>query len=142
MFSFTWQFYAVMGNHVYEINDWGRCQRSSLKHLKPNAHSVIYRLVSSGQQQGGKGRPGPPGGPPPEEEDDLLDPEMEDWDSLINNLYRTSGNATNHFTSSTAHQKGSSRTSPTGPASHQGNGMNSSATTTAAGKSKRKGKRK
>lgn len=132
-----------MSNHIWEINEWGRCQRSSLQNLRPNAHIVIYRLVSSAQQQTRTGR-GPTGvggcnstaGSP--NDDDMFDPEMEDWDSLIHNLYRNSSNATNHY-SYTAHKGSGKPSAGSGGAGHQGNGPSSS--TTASGK-KRKGKRK
>lgn len=78
-----------MGNQVWEMNEWGKCQRKNLNHLVPDSHQVIYRLVSgtqTGQQRNSSGGNNSTTNP----DDDLLDPEMDDWDSLIHNLCRAS----------------------------------------------------
>jgi hypothetical protein len=139
-----WTYYACMGNQVWEINEWGKCQSESLKHLNANSHNVLYRLVSGGQGQKQSRQSQSSGNPNNPSEEDLLDPEMDDWDSLINNLCRGAGSATgasNSSMPSTTHKGGSSTASN---AHANGNtsssGLNGSASA-AAGR-KRKGKRK
>ena len=158
MFGLSWQYYACMANQVWEINEWGRCQRSSLKHLEPNAHSVLYRLVSGGQgNSGGKGQGRSQGthngtnSTNPQDDDDLFDPEnlenLDDWDNLINNLCRSSsatGPGHTSMPTSSHNHKGSTARGPTNGHAHMnGNPGNGTGTnTSSASAKKRKGKRK
>ena len=37
-----------MESSIWEVNEWASCQKKNLKHLLPDCHSVMYRLVAGG----------------------------------------------------------------------------------------------
>lgn len=121
-----------MDCHIWEINEWAKCQKKNLLHIKADSHCVMYRLVAGG---GNGGQQSPGGGA--QDGQFHADPE-DDWDSLINNLCKTGGvpgsKGGDHF-----YQQGSS----SGSNLFTGQGGNNSTTAngSAAGR-KRKGKRK
>ena len=49
--GFLWHYYACMEGAVYDITDWASCQTNNLRHLKPNSHTVQYRIVLGRQRQ-------------------------------------------------------------------------------------------
>ena len=128
-----------MESGIWEVNEWASCQKKNLKHLLPDCHSVMYRLVAGGgngpggNHSSGSCPPGstnnasnggtccsgghktskaPPtcshhangwdefGAPSPE---DSVDPDLDDWDSLISNLVRNpgSGSSQQHHSKNT-----------------------------------------
>lgn len=128
------------------ISEWAKCQKKNLLHIKADSHCVMYRLVAGGggggdgSNNGGQQFPGGPEGQPVNPDDD--------WDSLINNLYKTGGVPGNksgdHFYQQGGNSGGSGAGFYNGSGATGGAGGASSsnpANGAAAGR-KRKGKRK
>ncbi|KAF6198096.1 hypothetical protein GE061_007843 [Apolygus lucorum] len=70
------RYYACMEGAVYDITQWANCQGNSIQKVKPDSHSVQYRVLM--------GR-APQHNPPPE-------PDIED---LLNSLYSQNGTGRN-----------------------------------------------
>jgi len=94
-FGLKWQYYTCMESQVWEINEWARCQRKNLKHIKADSHLVMYRLVAgAGDNANSNGSTKNKcdedhhnaGGPGPAD--------VDNWDSLINNLCKGSSGST------------------------------------------------
>lgn len=41
-----WVYFTCCDGIVYDITDWATCEANFLKHVRPNSHTVQYRLVS------------------------------------------------------------------------------------------------
>jgi len=127
-----------MDAHVWEINEWARCQKTNLKHIKADAHCVMYRLVAGGNNQqnhnqhchgtaeGGEDRFG------------AGSEAADEWDSLINNLCKSAPGSTFGKTTGGVPGKAGCCASGGSGGGVSGNGNSSSANQ--AGK-RRKGKR-
>jgi len=79
-----------MDCHIWEINEWAKCQKKNLLHIKPDSHCVMYRLVAGNGNNQQSQQPAanctsttPDGHFHPNHDDD--------WDSLINNLCKSPG---------------------------------------------------
>ncbi|ODN00151.1 DnaJ subfamily C member 14, partial [Orchesella cincta] len=81
----------IFGWICVEINEWARCQKTNLKHIKADAHCVMYRLVAGGnnQQNHNQHCHGTEG-----EDRFGAGSEADEWDSLINNLCKSSSGST------------------------------------------------
>uniref|UniRef100_W6ND66 Heat shock protein DnaJ domain containing protein n=1 Tax=Haemonchus contortus TaxID=6289 RepID=W6ND66_HAECO len=44
-----WVYFTCCDGIVYDITDWATCEVNYLKHVRPNSHTVQYRLVSPGR---------------------------------------------------------------------------------------------
>ncbi|KAK3922286.1 DnaJ-like protein subfamily C member 14 [Frankliniella fusca] len=91
--GFLWHYYACMEGAVYDITDWASCQTNNLRHLKPNSHTVQYRIVLGRQHQQNPRAPSEP-----------------DLENFLSSLYNQAGGATKGATGS-----GESSTSPNVP---------------------------
>ncbi|CAG7703272.1 unnamed protein product [Allacma fusca] len=166
LFGFSRQYYACMDSSIWEVNEWASCQKKNLKHLQPDSHNVMYRLVagggnnpsSSSSKYSNKGQTDPnsfrnncdnssfnyssPGDDANGSFEDPLEPEMDDWDTLINNLFRSSNIAgggsgsSQHNKNSSNSGSGSTRVSSSGSfnssSKFTGMGTNSNPTTAAS----------
>ena len=128
-FGLSWNYYTCMDSHVWEINEWAKCQKKNLHHIKADSHCVMYRLVAgggnNGQQSSGHSGDG----------QFHIDPE-EEWNSLINNLCKASnsgvpGSKPDHY-----YQQGTGNNS-----NYYSNAGTSNCNGTSSGRRK-KGKRK
>lgn len=120
-----------MDAHIWEINEWARCQKTNLKHIKADAHCVMYRLVAGGNNhQNHHNQPCHGAGPG---FDDVAGSEADEWDSLINNLYKSPPGS--------AYGKTTGVPGKTGCCTSNGTSNASSSNGQAASK-RRKGKRK
>ncbi len=73
-----------MDAHIWEINEWARCQKTNLKHIKADAHCVMYRLVAGGNNHQNHSNQHCHGSGAAFEGE--AGSEADEWDSLINNL--------------------------------------------------------
>ncbi|XP_026288000.1 homeotic protein female sterile [Frankliniella occidentalis] len=74
--GFLWHYYACMEGAVYDITDWASCQTNNLRHLKPNSHTVQYRIVLGRQRQQNPRTPSEP-----------------DLENFLSSLYNQAGGA-------------------------------------------------
>lgn len=51
MLGFYWHYYALMEGRVFEITEWMKCHRECFKHMKANAHGVMYRIATDGNKK-------------------------------------------------------------------------------------------
>jgi hypothetical protein len=123
-----------MDCHIWEINEWAKCQKKNLMHIKPDSHCVMYRLVAgNGTNQQGQHQT-PNCGTGPGTDGHFHVDQEDDWDSLINNLCKSSGGVPGGKSGSHFYQQGKNN----GASCCAGSAPSSSA---GAGR-KRKGKRK
>lgn len=120
-----------MDAHVWEINEWARCQKTNLKHIKADAHCVMYRLVAGGNNHQNHNNQHCHGNNASFEEG--AGSEADEWDSLINNLYKSPTGSTFGKTTGAAGKTGCCSNSNV-------NNSSSASSNQAAGK-RRKGKR-
>ncbi len=140
-FGLSWNYFTCMDCHIWEINEWAKCQKKNLLHIKADSHNVMYRLVAGGGGNGSGQQPSP--GTHDGQHDDPDD----DWDSLINNLCKTSGGGVPGSKGDHFYQQGGGTGAGnnfyTGNASGTGNNNSTTSNTNgAAAGRKRKGKRK
>ncbi|KIH60625.1 DnaJ domain protein [Ancylostoma duodenale] len=46
LYGLLWVYFTCCDGIVYDITDWATCEVNYLKHVRPNSHTVQYRLVS------------------------------------------------------------------------------------------------
>ncbi|WKX93890.1 hypothetical protein Q1695_011281 [Nippostrongylus brasiliensis] len=46
LFGLLWVYFTCCDGVVYDITEWATCEVNYLKHVRPNSHTVQYRLVS------------------------------------------------------------------------------------------------
>ncbi|GFS21344.1 DnaJ-like protein subfamily C member 14 [Elysia marginata] len=51
MLGFYWHYYALMEGRVFDITEWMKCHRDCFKHMKANAHGVMYRIATDGNKK-------------------------------------------------------------------------------------------
>ncbi|VDM67184.1 unnamed protein product, partial [Strongylus vulgaris] len=54
LFGLLWVYFTCCDGVVYDITDWATCEVNFLKHVRPNSHTVQYRLVSPAATSTGK----------------------------------------------------------------------------------------
>ncbi|XP_023028836.2 uncharacterized protein [Leptinotarsa decemlineata] len=72
--GFLWHYYACMEGAVYDITEWARCQKGSMKQLKPDSHHVQYRISLGKHNQ-------------PRRHTPTLHPGRPDLENLLNSFY-------------------------------------------------------
>jgi len=134
LFGWSWHYFACMDCHIWEINEWAKCQRKNLQHLKADSHSVMYRLVA-GSGNGNQNSHGH--GKDDDQFTGSIDPDNDDWDSLISNLCKGPSCATSR-NGATHHHMGNGGCCGGGA----GTSGNTASGFNASSAKKRKGKRK
>lgn len=46
LFGLLWVYFTCCDGVVYDITEWATCEVNYLKHIRPNSHTVQYRLIS------------------------------------------------------------------------------------------------
>ncbi|VDM55002.1 unnamed protein product [Angiostrongylus costaricensis] len=49
-----WVYFTCCDGIIYDITDWATCEINYLKHIRPNSHTVQYRLVAPTTSNSGK----------------------------------------------------------------------------------------
>lgn len=44
IFGLRWKYFGCMNGGVYDITDWGVCQRGNLIDMQPDGHYILYKF--------------------------------------------------------------------------------------------------